>query len=130
MRRDPDVQRRRVFARNLRIARQRARLTQVDMAEAMEMSETVYARYEAGTTWPATGSLRRLCRLLRCSASWLLGLDDTSGPAPSPPPAEPLAVRRLRRQLRTAQPGTRRMVELLLDELQARGRLPPPDEDE
>jgi transcriptional regulator with XRE-family HTH domain len=100
------------------------------MAEAMRMSETVYARYEAGTTWPATGSLRRLCRILRCSANWLIGLDDTSGPAPSPPPAEPLAVRRLRRQLRNAQPGTRRMVERLLDELEARGRLAPPDENE
>jgi hypothetical protein len=44
MPRDPDIERRRVFARNLRIARQRAHLTQVDMAEAMEMSETVYAR--------------------------------------------------------------------------------------
>ncbi len=130
MPRDPDIQRRRVFARNLRIARQRAHLTQVDMAEAMGMSETVYARYEAGTTWPATGSLRRLCRILRCSANWLIGLDDTSGPAPSPPPAEPMAVRRLRRQLRTARPETRRLVERLLDELEARGRLAPPDEDE
>jgi hypothetical protein len=74
--------------------------------------------------------LRRLCRLLRCSANWLIGLNDTSGPAHSPPPAEPLVLRRLRRQFRDAQPGTRRMVERLLDELEARGRQPPPDEDE
>ena len=129
MPRDPDIERRRVFARNLRIARQRAHLTQVDMAEAMQMSETVYARYEAGTTWPATGSLKRLCQILRCSVDWLLGLDDSPGPAPAPPPREPLALRRLRRQLRQAQPGTRRMVKILLDELEARGRLPPPDDE-
>jgi transcriptional regulator with XRE-family HTH domain len=130
MPRDPDIPRRRVFARNLRIARQRAHLTQVDMAEAMEMSETVYARYEGGMTWPTPSSLCRLCQILHCSPNWLLGLDNTPGPAPSPPPAEPPALRRVLRQLRQAQPDTRRLVEILLDELEARGRLPPPDDDE
>jgi transcriptional regulator with XRE-family HTH domain len=127
---DQDTQeqeRQQAFARNLRAARERAHLTQVDMAEAMKMSETVYARYEAAKTWPSIGSLRRLCQILNCSADWLLALDDTPGPAPSVPPQEPLAVRRLRRQLRHAQPRTRRMVKLVLDELQERGRLPPPD---
>ena len=100
------------------------------MAEAMEMSETVYARYEAGTTWPTPGSLRRLCQILRCSANWLLGLDDTSGPAVSPEPQEPAALRRVLRQLRQAQPGTKRLVEFLLDELEARGCLAPPDDDD
>jgi transcriptional regulator with XRE-family HTH domain len=118
-----------VFARRLRIARLRVHLTQADMAEAMEMSETVYARYEAGMIWPTPASLRRLRRILRCSANWLLGLDNTSGPPISPPPADPPALRRVLRLLRQAQPGTRRMVELLLDELEARDRLPP-DEDE
>jgi transcriptional regulator with XRE-family HTH domain len=123
-----EQERQRLFARNLRIARLRAHLTQVDMAEAMQMSETVYARYEAALTWPAVGSLRRLCQILRCSADWLLGLDDTPGPAPALP-TEPLALRRVLRQLRHAQPRTRRMVTLLLDELEARGRLPPLDEE-
>ena len=97
------------------------------MAEAMNMSVTVYARYEAAMVWPNVDSLRRLCQILRCSADWLLGLDDTPGPAPSAPPEESLAMRRLRRQLRQAQPRTKRMVSLLLDELEARGRLAPPD---
>jgi transcriptional regulator with XRE-family HTH domain len=130
MPRNPDIRRRHVFARNLRTARLRAHLTQVDLAEAMEMSETVYARYEAGMIWPTPDSLRRLCRILRCSADWLLDLDDTPGPAPAPPPAEPAALRRVLRQLRQAQPGTQRMVTQLLDQLEARGRLAPPDEDE
>ena len=130
---DQDLQeqeRQRTFARNLRIARERAHLTQVDMAEAMNMSETVYARYETAKTWPSIGALLRLCQILNCSADWLLGLDDTPGPSVAPEPREPLAVRRLRRQLRTAQPRTRRMVKLLLDELEARGRLAPPDDDD
>lgn len=126
---EPDANRRRVFARNLRTARARAHLTQVDMAEAMNMSVTVYARYEAAMVWPNVDSLRRLCQILRCSADWLLGLDDTPGPAPSPPPEESLAMRRLRRQLRQAQPRTKRIVSLLLDELETRGRLAPLDDD-
>jgi len=129
---DQDTQeqeRQRTFSRNLRIARERAHLTQVDMAEAMTMSETVYARYESAKTWPSIGALLRLCQILNCSADWLLGLDDTPGPALSALPQEPLPVRRLRRQLRHAQPRTRRMVKLVLDELQERGRLAPPDDE-
>ena len=129
---DQDTQeqeRQRTFSRNLRVARERAQLTQVDMAEAMTMSETVYARYESAKTWPSIGALLRLCQILNCSANWLLGLDDTAGPALSAPPQEPLAVRRLRRQLRHARPRTRRMVKLVLDELQERGRLSPPDDE-
>lgn len=93
------------------------------------MSETVYARYEAGSIWPTPDSLRRLCQILRCSADWLLGLDDTTGPALAPPPEESPALRRVLRQLRHAQPGTRRLVEHLLDELEACGRLEPPDDE-
>jgi transcriptional regulator with XRE-family HTH domain len=125
-----DRERQRTFANNLRVARERAHLTQVDMAEAMNMSETVYARYETAKTWPSIGALTRLCQLLNCSADWLLGLSDTPGPEVAPLPSEPLAVRRLRRQLRDAHPRTRHMVDLLLDELEARGRLAAPDDDE
>jgi transcriptional regulator with XRE-family HTH domain len=107
--------RQRRFARALRQARSRAELTQGDMAEALHMSETVYARYECGKAWPSLGRLRRLCAILDCPADVLLGLEP-AGTAPAPrkpppdPPAEPLVVRRLRRQLRTARPNTVRVV--------------------
>lgn len=127
--------RQRCFARALRAARARTELTQGDMAEALGMSETVYARYERGKAWPSLGRLRRLCDILDCPADVLLGLDRAAPAAgqlkpPPGPPTEPLAVRRLRRQLRHARPSTVRVVTWLLDILTERGLLQPPDEDE
>ena len=130
-----EEQAQRRFARALQAARARTELTQGDMAEALGMSETVYARYERGKAWPSLGRLRRLCDILDCPADVLLGLEpaDISAPPRKPPPAppaEPLAVRRLRRQLRTARPNTVRVVTWLLDTLTERGLLEPPDEDD
>jgi transcriptional regulator with XRE-family HTH domain len=125
-----DLECQRRFSRNLRAARERARLTQADVAEAMDMTVTVYARYERGKIWPSIGALRRLCDVLECSADLLLGLQEPEGDPASPePPAEPLPVRRLRRQLRRADPATLRLVEQMLDKLQESGVLPEPDDD-
>lgn len=125
-----DLECQRRFSRNLRAARERARLTQADVAEAMDMTVTVYARYERGKIWPSIGALRRLCDVLECSADLLLGLQEPEGDPTSPePPAEPLPVRRLRRQLRQANPATLRLVEQMLDKLQESGVLPEPEDD-
>jgi transcriptional regulator with XRE-family HTH domain len=125
-----DLECQRRFSRNLRAARERARLTQADMAEAMDMTVTVYARYERGKIWPSIGALRRLCDVLGCSADLLLGLQEPEGDPTSPePPAEPLPVRRLRRQLRQANPATLRLVAQMLDKLQESGVLEAPEED-
>lgn len=125
-----DLECQRRFSRNLRAARERARLTQADVAEAMDMTVTVYARYERGKIWPSIGALRRLCDVLECSADLLLGLQEPEGDPASPePPAEPLPVRRLRRQLRQANPATLRLVEQMLDKLQESGVLPEPEDD-
>jgi transcriptional regulator with XRE-family HTH domain len=101
------------------------------MAEALGMSETVYARYERGMAWPSLGRLRRLCSILDCPADVLLGNEPAdTNPAPCAPPAEPLVMRRLRRQLRDARPNTVRVVTWLLDTLTEHGLLEPPDEDD
>jgi transcriptional regulator with XRE-family HTH domain len=124
---DLEVQRR--FARNLRATRERAQLTQADVAEAMEMTVTVYARYERGKIWPSIGALRRLCDVLGCSADTLLGLEEPAPEQESPsPPTEPLPMRRLRRQLRQASPGTLDVVEQMLDKLEEHGVLRPAEE--
>jgi transcriptional regulator with XRE-family HTH domain len=95
------------------------------------MSETVYARYERGKAWPSLGRLRRVCSILDCPADALLGLEPADADvAPRESPAEPLAVRRLRRQLRDARPNTVRVVTWLLDVLTEHGLLEPPDEDD
>jgi transcriptional regulator with XRE-family HTH domain len=125
-----DEQRRRLFSRNVRVARERAHLTQADMAESMDMSETVYSRYERAQTWPSTGSLRRLCAVLGCSADVLLGIrelaaDDT----PPAPPQDPPRLRRLLRDLREARPETTHAAHCLLDVIAEHGALPAPDDD-
>jgi transcriptional regulator with XRE-family HTH domain len=130
-----EEQAQRRFARALQTARARTQLTQGDMAEALGMSETVYARYERGKAWPSLGRLRRLCDILDCPADILLGLepaDTATAPRKPPPdpPAELLAVRRLRRQLRDARPNTVRVVTWLLDVLTDHALLEPPDEDD
>jgi transcriptional regulator with XRE-family HTH domain len=124
-----DQHRRRLFSRNVRVARERAHLTQADMAESMKMSETVYARYERAQTWPSTDSLRRLCAVLGCSADVLLGTGER-GPetAPPAPPQDPPRLRRLLRDLREARPETTHAAHCLLDVIAEQGHLPAPDE--
>lgn len=122
---DHDEERRRRFARNLRAARERARLTQARVAEALEMTDEVYARYERAKLWPSIERLCRLCDVLDCSADSLLGLDQSEPPlAEPPPPEDPQPVRRLMRQLRKARPGTVRLVTRLLAELQTHAATP------
>lgn len=120
-----DEERRRRFARNLRAARERARLTQARVAEALDMTDEVYARYERAKLWPSIERLSRLCDVLDCSADALLGLDQSEPPlAEPPPPDDPQPVRRLMRQLRKARPGTVRLVTRLLAELQSHAATP------
>jgi transcriptional regulator with XRE-family HTH domain len=117
----------RQFARNLRAARERAQLTQGDVAEALGMSETVYARYEAARTWPAIGRLRHLCQILDCSADVLLGyraLDEHALP-PAPPRDAP-RLRRLLRLVRQARPELVQTVHQMLDILDGYRSLPAP----
>jgi transcriptional regulator with XRE-family HTH domain len=61
-----------VFARNLRKARMRARMTQKEVARAVEITEPVYWKYEAARYWPSVPTFSRLCDALECSADELL----------------------------------------------------------
>jgi transcriptional regulator with XRE-family HTH domain len=123
-----DEERQQRFARNLRAARERARLTQAGLAKKLGMTDEVYARYERAKMWPSIDKLCRLCDLLDCTADSLLGLDESApAPAEPPPPEDPQPVRRLMRQLRKARSRTVRVVGRLLNELEAYARAP--DED-
>ena len=120
-----DQERQRRFARNLRAARERARLTQAGLAHKLGMTDEVYARYERAKIWPALDKLCRLCEILDCTADALLGLDEHA-PAPArPPPDDPPPVRRLLRQLRKVRPSAVRLVGLMLGELEAWARKAP-----
>ncbi len=127
-----DEERQQRFARNLRAARERARLTQAGVAKALGMTDEVYARYERAKMWPSIDRLCRLCEILGCSADSLLGLDQVEpGPEGTPPAEDPQPVRRLMRQLRKARPGTVRTVTRILSELEkyAAEDAPRPDDD-
>jgi transcriptional regulator with XRE-family HTH domain len=118
-----DEERQRRFARNLRAARERARLTQAGMAEKLGMSDEVYARYERAKMWPGIDKLCRLCEILDCSADSLLGTDEGAPAATEPPDADDSpAVRRLLRRLRKARPRTVRLVSRMLNDLESCAR--------
>ncbi|HWN71963.1 MAG TPA: helix-turn-helix transcriptional regulator [Haliangium sp.] len=108
------------FARNLRAARLRARLTQAGVAEKLGMNDEVYARYERAKMWPGIDKLCRLCDILGCSADSLLGTDEAApGPAETPVSEGSPAVRRVLRRLRKARPRTVRLVSRMLNDLEA-----------
>ena len=45
-----------------------------EMAEAIGIKYSAWARYEAGGSLPGADILARICRVHDCSADWLLGL--------------------------------------------------------
>jgi transcriptional regulator with XRE-family HTH domain len=125
-----DEERQRRFARNLRAARHRARLTQAGIAELLGMGDEVYARYERAKMWPSLDKLCRLCDILDCTADALLGLDEPPPtPVEAPPPEDPQPVRRLMRQLRKSRPRTVRLVGRMLSDLESCSKSLPGDKD-
>jgi DNA-binding XRE family transcriptional regulator len=128
-RNDQDEERQRLFARNLRAARERAGLTQASMATKLGMEDEVYARYERAKMWPSLDRLGRICEILGCTSDSLLGTDQppprpARPPAPTPDDDSP-DVRRLLRRLRKARPKTLRLAKQMLDELDKYGRPAP-----
>ncbi len=88
-----------------REARKRAKLTQEDVAERLEIAPEVYGRMERGIVTPSVPTLRKLCRTLGVNASELLGLEVEEPPASSTilraREEDPPELRRLMRRLRT-----------------------------
>jgi transcriptional regulator with XRE-family HTH domain len=111
----------RAFARNLRSARKRRRMTQRDVAERVSVSEHIYWKYEKARMWPSVGTLQRILIALDVSADTLLGIGQEETPVIlSSPPDDPPRLRRLMNQLRRAHESTRRIVELVLVAIEKR----------
>ncbi|MFZ5471049.1 MAG: helix-turn-helix transcriptional regulator [Myxococcota bacterium] len=107
-----------------RAARQRADLTQADVAERLDISPDVYGRLERGVMLPSVETLRRLCLVLGVSADDLLGLEATRSAVfaaePGPVYAESSGeLRRLLRRARKLDPRRQRLIGLLAKELAA-----------
>ena len=64
----------------LLIARERAGLTQDDLADNLELGQAQINRYELNKSEPSTPTLHKLASRLKVSVDWLLGLtDDMTG---------------------------------------------------
>ena len=106
-----------------RQARTALRLTQEDTAERIGVSVEFYARIERGTSLPSILTFAGIVSALGVSADALLGQHaSTALPVGAvwtpPPPADSADVRRVLRRLRKAAPGSLRLVNLLLKELE------------
>ena len=104
-----------------RAARERAGLTQADVAERVGIASEVYGRLERGRMLPSVQTLRRLCLALAVPADDLLGLRDTAARASEPPAGygEPPEIRRLVRRLKRLDSGRLRLLSLLAEALGA-----------
>lgn len=47
-----------------------------EMADAIGIKYSAWARYEGGDVLPGAEIITKICRVHACSADWLLGLDD------------------------------------------------------
>lgn len=61
------------LGRRLRLARERKRLSQVDVYKRAGINNKTLSRYENDGTEPDADSLRRLAELYEVSVDWLLG---------------------------------------------------------
>jgi len=60
----------------LRLARERVRLTQTDVAERLELTPQSVSQWEAGRMLPSSNNLRKLAGILGVSLDWL-GSDES-----------------------------------------------------
>jgi transcriptional regulator with XRE-family HTH domain len=105
-----------------RKARKTLQLTQEDAAERIDVSVEFYARIERGISLPSILTFARIVSTLGVSADALLGRQQPAvvqtGVSWTPaPPDDSQEIRRVVRRLRRAQPGTLRLVNLILKEL-------------
>ncbi|MFP2904235.1 helix-turn-helix domain-containing protein [Pyxidicoccus sp. 3LFB2] len=79
-----------VIGKAARAAREQLGLTQVEVAELMDLSPIVYNRLERGRMLPSVPTLVRLCETLKTSPEVVLGFSSftTKGKGRDKPPAE------------------------------------------
>jgi transcriptional regulator with XRE-family HTH domain len=114
--RQESVELRRKFARNLRVARGHADMTQAELAGELGVAVEVYRRYEMARCWPGLDTLCRLSAALGCTIDALLGITDMQ-PESVTRQNDSLALRRLARDLRKANRNTWRVAHWMLDML-------------
>lgn len=115
---------RETLGERLRAARLLKGLSQEEVAHAIGVAATFYARMENGVQLPSMGTLAKLLRLLDASADQLLGFEgetpmvEDSRYKPSPEQRRRRKQLEVERCLREASPEALRLIETLLTVLE------------
>lgn len=64
----------------VRLKELRGASSQMEMAQAVNVKQQNWARWESGIVSPSAEMLAIICRVHACSADWLLGLKDHEPP--------------------------------------------------
>ncbi len=64
------------FNENLKIAREREKITQKDMAERIGVAKSTYSLYESGSREPNVQTIKKIADILNVTADELLGLEN------------------------------------------------------
>lgn len=64
------------YGKRLKQARLKKGLTQVELAEMLNLSQTSYQRMETGVHDMKMSNIYNICKTLDISADWLLGLKE------------------------------------------------------
>lgn len=112
-------------------ARERAGLTQADVASMVGLAPAVYGRIERGQMLPSVPTMHRLCVALSISANMLLGLGFGESPVAITPsePIDPPELRRLASILPSLSPNALRTLAALASAIALKkrpGKGPPP----
>jgi transcriptional regulator with XRE-family HTH domain len=68
------------FATRLKIARDNAHLTQVELANELQVSKQTVWRWETEQGEPTVSQLLHMATMFRCAPSWLMGASDGKVP--------------------------------------------------
>lgn len=79
-----------IVGRRLKEARNKAGMTQQQVADALGVARSTVATWESGQNDVDTATLKRLAEMYGTTTDWLLGSDDTPDPQESPDMTERL----------------------------------------
>ena len=115
-----------IIAQRLRLAREREKLSQVDVYNKTGINNKTLSGYENDVSDPDLETLKTLALLYNCTTDYLLGLTDHPGVALMPRKEkvtnEELELIELARKLKNLPPEKRKAIEILAgDDEQATG---------
>ena len=70
------------YNERLQFVRDARNITQKEMAEALNIKQQQYARYEKGVNIMPITHLYKICEFLNISADYIIGLTEEMGPCP------------------------------------------------